>query len=443
MIIKSLKINRYKSIKTAIRLNILPMNILIGKNNCGKTNILNAVQLTLDPELDKSNLFYNKSDIEIDIILSTEEMKQLGVYESACKLILKDQKRKLVFKNKEIEYGYKISKLLFSKLKRLDENAFENFQSIEKDFKRLFSHKEILEDFRKALKIHFPKVSIDENAVDTSYDTSGLFDSDRRATIDWLGSGFRRIFTILLYIYHPDYNIVFIDEPEIHLHPAMTKHLLLAMQNSNTGQILFTTHSALFLNIVTLPQVIRVTKNETSTQAFQLSKANYNYERLNQELNADNLEMFFADKVVLVEGASDKVLFRGLINNFYNGDKDIKVIQTYGKGNANIYVEILSVFKIPFIIIFDKDVLRGPRLYELLNYMKIQLPRNRNQEFFDHLKRHGVFILDNGELENNYPRKYQHTQSKSINAFYASRQISQKDFDSSTMKNLKEIINNL
>lgn len=443
MNINHVKINTYKSIKQKTECNILPVNILIGKNNCGKTNILNALQLAIDSRCDKTNLFYNKVDIEIDLEFTKEELKDLPFFSKTAKLVLQNRQRKLICSGKELVYDAKISNFLSLKLKRLDEYAFEDLKTIEKDFKTLFSYKKNLEDFKTALKKHFPKVSIDANAAEMDYDSSGLFDDDRKATIDWLGSGFRRVFTILLYIYHPQYSIVFIDEPETHLHPAMIKHLLWAMQNSNYGQILFTTHSPLFLNIATLPQVLRITKDNLGTKIFQLREVDYNYERLSQELNADNLEMFFADKVVLVEGASDKVLIRGLIDKFYKGDKEIKVIQIYGKGNAQIYIELLKTFQIPFIIIFDKDVLRGPRLYELLDYMKINISRSRSNEFFEKLKQNGVYIFQNGELEENYPKRYQKTNSKSINAFYASTLISDRDFDSKTMIYLKEIINNL
>ena len=41
------------------------------------------------------------------------------------------------------------------------------------------------------------------------------------------------------------------------------------------------------------------------------------------------------------------------------------------------------------------------------------------------------------------PKKYQRDNSKSVNAFHAARHISEKDFNSNTMKYLRELINNL
>ena len=73
---------------------------------------------------------------------------------------------------------------------------------------------------KKNLKDHFPKIYADQNALDINYDHQGLYEGEKRVTIDRMGSGFRRIFIILLYIFHPQYEIVFINEPENYLHPA-------------------------------------------------------------------------------------------------------------------------------------------------------------------------------------------------------------------------------
>jgi len=45
MVIKKIKINKYKSIRKPLVLDLLPINILIGQNNCGKSNILDAFRV--------------------------------------------------------------------------------------------------------------------------------------------------------------------------------------------------------------------------------------------------------------------------------------------------------------------------------------------------------------------------------------------------------------
>ncbi|MCD4705267.1 AAA family ATPase, partial [bacterium] len=426
VIIKNLKINRYKSIKTSLILNFSGINIFIGQNNCGKSNILDALEYSFNKNLENSNFYYPEADIEINF---------------------KDEKGKeFLLKNRKGDRGLlpKNNLSVFKKqIKKLDEKAFSDYRQIEKDYKTFSSHQSDFEKFKKHLRKHFPKISITENALDIKYEREGLYEGQRRVTIDYLGSGFGRIFTILLYIFHPDYSVVLISEPETHLHPALIKKLLWAMENCNAGQIMFTTHSPLFVKPVTLAQLFRVIKDKSGTKVFTMQDGRYDYDRLVRELNADNLEMFFADKVILVEGVSDQVLIQGLINKFYKKNKEIKVIQTYGKGNTRVYADLLKIFQIPFLVVLDNDALQTYHLGNLLDRLEIKIPHLSRNKFLLELKKNNIHVFPNGDLEKNYPRKYQRDDSKSANALLASKMIDQKDFNSKIMKNLREIISSI
>ena len=443
MIIDNIKINYYKSIKQPLILDMLPINIFIGQNNCGKSNVLDAITYAVTPDLASSKYFYAKTDIELRLHFTEDTVKQHQLPADIGVLQVKGENRELVFANKTLPVNKALLDILTPKVKRLDEEAFQNTAQIEADYHSLFSFPGFLDKFKANLQQHFPKISADKNALDINYEHDGLYEGERRVTIDRLGSGFRRFFTMLLYIFHPEYTVVMIDEPEIHLHPAVIKKVLWAMQNSQAGQVIFTTHSPLFIKPITLPQVVRFIKEKNSTKAFSLTQHNLDVHRLIQELNADNLEMFFADKVLLVEGVSDKLLVRSLIDKFYQGDKDIKVIQTHGKGNVKIYVHLLDIYKIPYTIMLDRDATKTQQLRTLMHHMDINLPPLKDEELIKSLKKYNIYILPNGDLEANYPRRYQNEDSKSLNALRAARQIRQSDFDSKGMTNLKEIINSL
>jgi len=444
MEISRLKINRYKSIKETMILDLQSPSILIGQNNSGKSNVLDAIEFSLGSSLNDRDLFYEKADIEIDLVFDDKEQDINNFPDSKAKFILKNQERKLVFTNKQIEYNKNLAIVLSSRIKQLDERSFSDYSQIELDYTSLFNYPINLDKFKEHLKNHFPKISATKNAMDVRYENDGLYEGDRRVTIDRLGSGFRRIFTILLYIYHPQYSLVMISEPETHLHPAIIKKLFWAMQNSDFGQIIFTTHSPLFVTPISLGHVIRIVKDDKNfTKAYSLDHKKYNYQRLIQELNADNLEMFFTDKVILVEGVSDKLLIRGLIDRFYKGQKDAKVIQTHGKGNMKLYVELLSIFQIPFLVVFDKDAMRTNHIRDLMYYLKIHLPPLNDNDLINVLKEYNIYIFPNGDLENNYPRKYQRDDSKTFNALKAANLMTEEDYRSRSMVNLREIIENI
>ena len=434
MIIKNLQINKYKSIRKPVFLNFSGLNIFIGQNNCGKSNILDAIEFIFDKKKDKTNLFYPNSDIKLKLEFSKEDQKKY-VLEKNLEIILQNRKR-IISNKKPLEF-------FNQRVKRLDEDAFANYKQIKKDYSTLHNYSSSLNRFKKYLKKQFPKIVIDENAMDIKYENDGLYEGNRRVTMDYLGSGFGRIFTILLYIFHPEYPVVMINEPEIHLHPAIIKKLLWAMKNSQEGQIFFTTHSPLFVTSSTLHNLFRVSKDGQNTNVYSLEKGRYAHERLVQELNADNLEMFFADKVILVEGSSDLLLLRGLINCFYKGSKEIKIIQTYGKSNTSIYVDLLRIFKIPFLVVLDKDVLKGYQIEELMRHLNIDLPGMSGEKLIKELKKSNIFIFPNGDLEANYPKKYQSENSKPKNALLAVNLITDADFYSKGMKNIREIIQSI
>ncbi|MCB9802580.1 AAA family ATPase [Candidatus Nomurabacteria bacterium] len=445
MKINTLHINLYKSIKKPLQFEILPVNILIGQNNCGKSNILYAIDYLFDVKGVSEILDYPEADIEAELEFSEAEQEEWGLPERRASLSIKNGVRKLHFPKTIVNYQGEWQKIFSKNVKHLNYEIFNDFEQIKEDWRSFQKYKTQLAKFRESLKVHFPKVVTKENALDINYDHAGIKEGQRRATIDHLGSGFRRIFTTLLYIYHPEYQIVIIDEPETHLHPVMIKKLLWAMQNAASGQVLFTTHSPLFINSVTLPQVLRVVKDRVSTTAFGLpiKKQHYSYKRLMQELDADNVEMFFADKVVLVEGVSDRILLRGLIDRFYQGDKDIKVVQTHGKGNFNIYLDLLNIFQIEYLLVADKDLIKY-QLDRVLNDLQIKINlRQDNQSIINELKNYHIFVFPNGSIEKHYPQKYQRDDKKPINALYAATAITQIDFNSNQMRPLKEIINSL
>ena len=69
-----------------------------------------------------------------------------------------------------------------------------------------------------------------------------------------------------------------------------------------------------------------------------------------------------------------------MIDKFYQGDKDIKVIQTHGKGNVKIYVHLLDIYKIPYTIMLDRDATKTQQLRTLMHHMQIHLPPLKDEE---------------------------------------------------------------
>ena len=65
-------------------------------------------------------------------------------------------------------------------------------------------------------------------------------------------------------------------------------------------------------------------------------------------------ESFYAKKVVIVEGDTEAIVFRDLINRFYN-QYDVYVLNSGSKNNIPFFQEIFTAFHIEHCVIHDSD----------------------------------------------------------------------------------------
>ena len=232
----------------------------------------------------------------------------------------------------------------------------------------------------------------------------------------------------------------------MHLHPSIIKKFLKILKDKSfKNQVFLTTHHSVFVQPEEIDHIWRVARDDnrnTKVHTLADAKEKLNIERLEQEINADNSEMFFADNVLLVEGVSDRILMRGLIDRFYHGEDDVKVIYASSKDNIDIYASVFRAFTIPFQVMLDKDALRG-HLSDVLEKALKRTEKKSTEEKIEILKDQGIFILE-GALEQSYPRRYQHKDDKKpINALRAARKITSQDLNSTQMKIIKQILQSL
>lgn len=434
MKITKLVINKYKSIQHPFVLgNPGKIHFFIGSNNAGKTNILDAVFQ-----------IYNR-----DAIRYPDKLLNLEVYFSVSskkgkilKVKQKGSKKEFTLDNKKFD-SEKAKKILNKHIIRIRATKPISITRLQEDyfiFRKKYPHE--FSQFTDTISEYVPQIKL-SNIFDKNRKVQ---DNDVARPFERLGDGFKQVFVILMYLYNPVYTIMLLEEPEIHLHPALIKKLLKILENRNyNNQIFLTTHSPLFIQITSLHRLFRVVKTDGNTTVYspRLTGKKLNYKRLRQELNADNSEMLFADKVLLVEGPSDHILLRSLIDRFYKGIKDIKVIQTYGKSNVDIYTELLKMFKIPYSVLLDRDALYDTGV-KLVGEKIGNSYGKTEKTLISILKKHNIYILPNGSIERNYPRRYQRRRKhKPLNAMYAASHITEKEYKSPLMKNIKEVIDNL
>jgi len=160
-------------------------------------------------------------------------------------------------------------------------------------------------------------------------------------------------------------HIFAFEEPELFLHPQMCRATYESLKEiSKTDQIFICTHSPYFINMEDYRHIVIVRKPdlETGTIVHRVSeelfegdvekKKRFNMIRF---FNPDRNELFFARKVVLVEGATEKVVLPLLARRIGCFDHTVSIIDCGSKFNLTLYIRVLNAFRIPYLVIYDED----------------------------------------------------------------------------------------
>ena len=430
MHIQALRINHYKTVEEPIVLDRFShLQILIGPNNSGKTNVLDAIEQFFNPSPDPDRFYDSRADLELTLRLKSGEYVSIKQHKNIQQWLIDGGK---VQKN---------TSTILHIQKRVIRIGVEKTDTLKvaQELKQFSStHPAVYAQFCAMLKEYFNDIEISDRLF-----LATVFSDRKDRPLGRMGEGFKRLFVMLFYVYHPDYDIVLIDEPETHLHPTLIKKFVRVLKDKKlNNQIFLTTHSPVFVQPQQIAHLWRVARGENrNTKIYQLTDSGIaiNTNRLEQELDADNSEMFFADQVLLVEGVSDRILMRGLIDRFYHGELDVKVMYANSKDNIDIYAKVFEAFKIPYLIMLDGDALRSHWSDVIAQTLYGNERANRNKKI-QLLRRANIFIL-NGDLEKSYPRKYQRRDDKKpINALRAAHGITAQDLDTQEMRVIKSIL---
>lgn len=123
------------------------------------------------------------------------------------------------------------------------------------------------------------------------------------------GSGIREALRLVLDYEFQRPDILLVEEPEIHLHPALeTSMMRYLKQNSENCQVFVTTHSTNFIDTAEMKNVYLVSKSDsTQVQLLDLEEAEIQIPR---ELGVRLSSLFMFDRIIFVEGPSDVAIIR-------------------------------------------------------------------------------------------------------------------------------------
>ena len=413
--------------------------VLVGENNAGKTNILRAIDLVLgefwpgskEPE---DHEFWNRdaTNGKIEIEIQFEELKVDDVtsldkfrwvydpksktkkcnftafssgkpinyikseWRDQCMCMYIGADRRLSY---HLSYASKwtlLSKLMHkfhealiqkqdrvSKLKSKFEEVVQIFQEVDAfaEFQRNLTQQfgEIFKGMSYGLQVDF-----------SAYDPSRFFRSlqvvpkegNEVRTFEELGTGQEQLLALVFaHAYAKAFYggiVLAIEEPEAHLHPLAQEWLARKIhQMAADGlQIVITTHSPHFIDILNLEGLVLVRKNhENATVVCQLTKEQlaehckkhhshpqktspetilpFYANQATQEI----LNGFFAKKIVLVEGQTEQFALPVYLRKVGMDvtREGIAIVPVMGKGNLTKWWRLFTAYGIPTYIIFDND----------------------------------------------------------------------------------------
>lgn len=216
-------------------------------------------------------------------------------------------------------------------------------------------------------------------------------------------SGEKELLTYLFAIYALNVRdaLIVIDEPELHLHPRWQKTLLglferLALETGN--QFLLATHSAVFVSPSSIEYVSRVYSTEQRSAIVRLNNNSLpEPKHLFAIVNSQNNErMFFADKVVLVEGISDRIFFESVFNQLgvtAGSIRTCEVISVGGKGFFAPYEALLDACKVPYAVIADRDYLKQIGSPEIKEFFTLHANEFKKAVIDDQTNKDGGSLL--------------------------------------------------
>lgn len=168
-------------------------------------------------------------------------------------------------------------------------------------------------------------------------------------------------------------NIFLIEEPENHLHKSLQIALSNILFSKNGFPYYFiTTHSPFLLSSMDDTQLIRIYNDDCLTGSSIYYKIPDEYQHLKLILNNQLSEALFANKVLLVEGPSEKLLFSYIANKLApNLEAEGGLILQVDGIKFKKYKSILKALDIKVIIKTDNDLRkRKDGTYSVLGFSR-------------------------------------------------------------------------
>lgn len=197
-------------------------------------------------------------------------------------------------------------------------------------------------------------------------------EGDKRYNVDEIGSGTQNLILLSLFQAYAelmkDKAILAIEEPELYLFPHAQRELYAEfVRLSRNSQIFYTTHSTKFVNISRADEVVilkkvlgRTVKLNKGLISEFISHDQRNEMHLITKFDAEINELFFAQKIVLVEGDTEKNALKHILSKIIGSDircYNFCVVNCRSKTFIPFFIKVLHFLgHADYFIVYDSDL---------------------------------------------------------------------------------------
>ncbi|WHY79026.1 retron Eco8 family effector endonuclease [Neobacillus sp. WH10] len=411
---------RFKNVKSLgnTYIDLRNINILIGRNGVGKTNIQkylyyfyeNLIENKLDTDIfDKENPYNNYAEISIkfdlkDFLEIGKSQPENEFFDKIRKLQERDSTLNLTFKqykNNTVSWSHdyqerKLIKYLFPiyylDVRNIDLYDWDNVWNIIGDLGQRRSEKEgeFSKELEKILKdIYGVKyfeylVELKSEIEGLEYNVQPFNNSDKfkqiyklnfggekfkfkKNNLDFYSKGYNsynylRIFYTILDKLHKSKvknPIVIIDEPEIGLHPTLIDDLYKFIYSQNELiQTIIATHSPRIVKNALVfggVNIFQIYERKLKTNVKKIK--NLENKKSDKVISDKEASYFFSNGILFVEGVTEYEIFNNpTLKEFYPVLSEIEIF-TYNSNNISLDVShpFQRNLDIPYLLLLDMD----------------------------------------------------------------------------------------
>lgn len=421
MEIKRLSIKNWQNI-TYLNIEFEKLLILIGESNKGKTSILKSLSAILGKyEIQNSDFKNENMDIEIKIkyfektsgFCTFKLLKRLG--EESKYFILNHGKEKELRFDEVKNKLFTINGIIITSK---DVGVYDALCQIRDIFILENNESKIVKELES--KIQYLK----DNFLSQSLQRKVLFSFLKNILddIEYYKNNLNGKLDNLFLIF---------EEPELHLSPQRSREMYsLLIKLSEIGvQIVMETHSSYFVGLKQYKSICLIKKIKNDIKVYQYTGKLLNGDEIknfnmNYWINPDRGEMFFAKKVILVEGQTDKIALSYLAKKLGIYNYNYSIVECGSKSIIPQFIKILNAYKIPYVAVYDKDN------HKWRNETEIENSNMKNKKIKGLINKYiGDYIEFENDIEEEVYQEERERKNYKNKPYYTLQKISEDEYE--------------